>query len=201
MACGRRFLQNLFRDAKVINLTFVVIISCFFVFIYKKNRELQFYDTCIAMLEKKTAILQERKEKQNTALEQVRHSNNKYLSEKVESTFLLSAQLPRIQALYRNYPTNTVLQERLFFLQGDGNRLKFIPAQTREGFSFRETEFTLQTPVQMDEKDLKNILSDLEGFKQNKPIIIIKKFKLLKNSSEGGDCVYNIYIELIQRSL
>jgi hypothetical protein len=93
------------------------------------------------------------------------------------------------------------LQERLSFLQGDKNRIRFIQQEHRTGPFFQETEHKMQNTVQMNEDDLRKFLAMIEeGTPEDRPLLLVKEFDLKRLKEKADEIVYNIQVELIKRS-
>jgi hypothetical protein len=199
-----KLLQDLLRAAK--NITPIFLIPLFIVVwvLHKKDVQLKILGKQIAALEKKALFLKEQKAKQDYVWNLAQKGDSCYLSQVVESLPLLTPELHRVQALSRHYPENQVLRERLAFLQGEKNRIKFVQQIERIGSFFHEAELKLQNTVQMNGDDLRKFLVAVEGddysANQERPILIIKDFELIKQKEKADEAVYNIQIEIIKRA-
>jgi hypothetical protein len=166
-----------------------------------KNTELQIWTKKIEALEEKARSLENSKAAQDRLWQNVKQCNPSYLSQSVETLSLLTPELHRVQALVRQYPSNTALQERLSFLQGDNNRIRFEQLAHHEGSFFQETEHKMQNSVQMNDDDLKKFLSAIEDHEESgRPLLVIKAFELKKTKEKADEFVYNIQAEIIQRT-
>ena len=194
-----KLLQDLLRATKSITIPIFLIPLCVVVwFLHKKDVQLKALGEQIAVLEKKALFLKEQKTKQDYAWELAQKNNPCYLSQIVESLPLLTPELHRVQALSRQYPENQVLRERLAFLQGEKNRIRFVQQIERTGPFFHETELKLQNAVQMNTDDLRKFLVAVEGddYSAN---LVIKEFELFKQREKADEVVYNIQMEMIKR--
>lgn len=166
-----------------------------------KNTQLQIWTQKIESLEQKSISSENSKAARQQLWSQVKRSNPQYLSQTIEALFLLTPELNRVQALARQYPSNTTLQERLGFLQGDKNRIRFIEPQQTAGPFFQETEHKMQNPVQMNEEDLTKFLTLIEDPKvPDRLLLFIKDFELKKIKEKADEMVYTVQAELIKRS-
>jgi hypothetical protein len=204
-----KLLQDLIRAAKNLNLTLLVPIFLLPLFLVvwvlqEKNGTTQMLAQQTANLEKKAVFLKKQKAKQDKAWELAQKSDPRYLSQAVESLSLLAPELHRVQALTRQYPENRALQERLSFLQGEKNRIKFVQQTERAAPTFHETELKLQNPVQMNDDDLRKFLVAVEGddysANEERPLFVIKEFELMKQREKADETVYNIQVEMIKRA-
>ncbi len=164
----------------------------------EKNLELHALTTQIERLEQKSLSSNHAKATRDHLWDQAKKSDPLYLPHVLESLPLLTPELLRVQALARQYPANSSLQERLSFLQGDKNRIRFSQQAERRGPSFQETEFKMQSAVQMNEDDLKNFLTSIEEGK-DRPLLFVKDFELKRVKEKSDEMVYNLQAELIKR--
>ncbi len=137
---------------------------------------------------------------QELVWQSAQQSNPQFLSQVIETLPLLTPELSRVQALAKQYPSNSALQERLAFLQGDKNRIRFIQQAERSGSFFQETEHKMQNTVQMNEDDLIKFLTAIEADSKDRPLLIIKEFELKKLKEKADETVYNVQAELIKRA-
>ncbi len=203
-----RLLQNFIRLAKELRkssplLLFLLCLAplgLVLTLLQGKNDKLEIFSQRVEILEQKAASARQIKTKQESVWQLVQKSNPHYLTQVVEALPLLKSELHRVQALARRYPENRALQERLSFLQGDKNRIRFLPAMERSGSFFQETELKMQNTVQMNEDDLKTFLSAVEETAEDRPLLMIKSFELKKLKEKADETVYDVQVELIKRS-
>ena len=162
--------------------------------------QLQAWTSKVSDLEEKATSSENTKSTRDSVWQSAKQSNPQYLSEVVETLSLLTPELCRVQALARQYPSNSALQERLSFLQGDKNRIRFIQQAEHSGPFFQETEHKMQNSVQMNEDDLKKFLTTLEADAKDRPLLIIKEFELKRLKEKADETVYNVQAELIKRT-
>jgi hypothetical protein len=166
-----------------------------------KKTELQIWTKKIEALEENARILENSKTARDRLWQSVKQCNPNYLSQSVEALPLLTPELNRVQALVRQYPSNISLQERLSFLQGDKNRIRFTQIAQREGRFFQETELKMQNSVQMNDDDLKKFLAAIEDHEESgRPLLVMKVFELKKTKEKADEFVYNIQAEIIKRA-
>jgi hypothetical protein len=166
-----------------------------------KNTQLQIWTKKIETLEERALNLENSKAARDTVWQKVKQCNPNYLSQVVEAIPLLIPELNRVQALARQYPSNTALQERLSFLQGDKNRIRFIQHTQHEGPFFQETELKMANTVQMNEDDLRKFLAAIEANESNdRPLLLVKEFELKKTQEKADEIVYNVQAEIIKRA-
>lgn len=199
-----RLLQNFLRVAKsssvIIPLSLLPLLCVMWV-AHGKIQTIQLLEQQVAGLEKKAVFQKKQKEKRDLIWGHAQKSDPHYL----EKTFdLLVPELKRVQALCRQYPDNRALHERLNFLQGEGNRIRWTLFSEREELTFHEKEFKMETRVQMNDDDLRKFLVAVEGDDyspaEGKPFLIVKEFDLSRERQSSDEFVYTIQAEVIQRS-
>ncbi len=196
-----RLAQDLKKSNPLLVLALGMVPLCLVIFhLEQKSIQIQAWTKKISDLEEKATLSENSKATRDTVWQSAKQSNPHYLSEVVETLPLLTPELSRVQALARQYPSNSALQERLSFLQGEKNKIRFIQQAQRSGSFFQETEYKMQNTVQMNEDDLKKFLAAVETDSKDRPLLIIKEFELKKLKEKADETVYNVQAELIKRS-
>jgi hypothetical protein len=190
---SKRLLQTLFFSAKSLKDKTFLLFPLFLIplasvlwVLREKEAKLKAMAETVELLEQKASSTQAFYAKERRFV-----NNPHYLSLMIETISLLAPELQRVQALAKQYPENLRLQERLSFLQGDKNRIRFVQQA--------ETEFKMQNPVQMNENDLKKFLTAIEDPTIEKPLLIMKEFDLKRQKEAGDEIVYHMNAELIQK--
>jgi hypothetical protein len=197
-----RFTQDLKKSNPLLLIALGLIPLCLVIWrLEEKSSELQIGTKQIESLEERAILAEASKAIRNTVWQKAQHSNPQYLSQVVETLPLLKPELNRVQALARQYPSNTALQERISFLQSDKNRIHFIQVDQRSGPFFQETEHKMQNSVQMNEDDLRNFLTVIEDKNtKDRPLLFMKTFDLKRLKEKADEIVYNVQVELIKRA-
>ena len=150
----------------------------------------------ISLLSSRAVALQAQNNRYRELEKQALQGERDYLKQVVEQMPLLEGEKRRAKILSRQFPDNASLHERISFLDSPQNRMQFEPLD-------HPFEYRLSHRVQMDLSDLRNVLEALEGGRydatQGKPFLLIKKFDLLKCDEKGGEKVYSIDMELLQK--
>src|SRR5579872_1071625 len=147
-----RLAQDLKKSNPLLVLALGMVPLCLVVFhLEQKSLQIQAWTKKVSDLEERGASSENSKSTRDTVWQSAKQSNPHYLSEVVETLPLLTPELSRVKALARQYPSNSALQERLAFLQGDKNKIRFIEQAQRSGSFFQETEYKMQNTVQMNE--------------------------------------------------
>jgi hypothetical protein len=156
-----------------------------------KHARLKIISEEIDQLEQKSAHLQLQKERQQETLNQIDKRGPNYLSQTVEKLPLLAPELQRVQALARQYPENSALQERLSFLQGDKNRIRLIEISPHQ--------FKLLSSVQMNTDDLRKFLLAVEG--ETYSGIEFQELFLQRQREKSDEWVYTLQATFTQKTL
>ena len=192
--------QDLRKSSPLLLLLLCLAPLCLVVWVLQnKNDKLEMLVQKTEALEQKAISAHRLKTKQQTLWQHVQQSNPRYLEQVVEALPLLKSELHRVQALARQYPENRQLQERLSYLQGDQNRIRFVPSTERSGSFFQETELKMQNGVQMNEDDLKSFLTSIEETAEGRPLLIVKNLEIKKLKEKADETVYVAQVEIIKR--
>lgn len=194
-----RLAQSLRRISPLFLLPLCLIPLCLVIWLLEeKNGKLKAWTEQTELLEQKAISSKRLKTTQQNLWQRVQKSHPHYLSQVIEALPLLASELRRVQALARQYPENRALHERLSYLQGDKNRIRFIQEAQREGPFFQETEIKMQNAVQMNEDDLRKFLYAIEE-QEDRPLLLVKDFDLKKVKEKADETVFTIQAELIKR--
>lgn len=154
----------------------------------------------------KSAQLETLHQKENDFLASLKNPDHFYIDKHLETLYFLEPEIKKIEALLLDSPNDESLKKRLHFLKEGPNRLLFSEIQTRQQSRFQEVEEKQQRLVEMNEEDLKKILSLIEGVtiwpygpKEKRPQLIIKDFQLSKKEISSEEFVYAINMHLIKR--
>lgn len=152
------------------------------------------------------ARLEETKRSEDALLSSLKNPDPHYLDKHVETLTFLVPETKKLESFFQENPDQEELYKRIAFLRDGGNRLTFAEEQIRSNETFREIEERQQTPVEMNEEDLKRLLCLIEGAtiwpygpKEGRPQLIIKDFTLSKKELPSQEKVYVVSIQLIKR--
>ena len=155
---------------------------------------------------RKEKLARERKSRKDRFFQRYSHADPYFLDRQIESFPLLQAEQQRLEKLLHHpaFLESQKLQERLAFLRE--NRLAFTEENIATSPQMKEVEEKQRHPVQMDENDLKKILSLIEDVSidsilpaTNSPQILIKEFQLKKQKTVLQTEVFQIEMDLIKR--
>ena len=172
----------------------------------QKKESLELAQSKISELLQK-AIEVDRQSKINAAiLTQIQESDPQYLQKELETLPLLESELKRLETVLTHHRDNAVLSRRLDFLHSGQNHISLNEIKRRTSEKFQEIDLLLSHPVEMDDDDLKIMLSTLEGIpinnhltKPGRPQILIRDFDLVKEINSLGEEVFLVKYQLLKR--
>lgn len=175
-------------------------------FLYQKQTQLEeleerFYRAC-----KKEKLALARKERKERFL--VRYSNTDpyFMDQKIESLPLLEKEQKALENLLEHpaFSHHDALRDRLQFLRE--NKLLFAEEKIQASANIQEIEEKQRQPVEMDEEDLKKILTLIDDVSigpylpsQTGPQLILKEFRLKKQQTPLQTQVFEVEMELLKR--
>lgn len=183
----------------------VTLLSSFY-FVFSQNQ--RFIEERIAKLEKKTSVLAKIHRNREEYLQKYAGADPDFLSKYVEPVSFLSSDVKMLSEIQNSASTSQYkpLQDRLLFLQGDKNRLRFKEIAKRENGSFYEKQLAIIHPVEVDALDIGKLLSLIEGVEigefpraYQRPDLQIQKIHLIKKENCEERELYTLDLELTQR--
>jgi hypothetical protein len=157
-------------------------------------------------IQSRMVILQETQRKENFLLASLKNPDPHYLDKHVETLTFLLPEIKKLEAIQSENSEDDQIAKRLQWLKEGGNRLRFSEEQIRVNELFRETEEKQQTPVELNEEDLKKLLCLIEGTtiwpygpKEGRPQLIVKDFTLIKKELPSHEKVFAVTMQLIKR--
>ena len=157
---------------------------------------------------RKGRIALERKEKKERFLKRYSNADPYFIDQRIESLSFLEKERKELAALLEHpaLADKHSTEARLRFLSSDENRLAFTEEAIRTSSLLKETEEKQRHPVQMDEEDVKRLLSLLEDLSidsfsplGNSPQIIITDFLLEKKETPLKTKVLEVNTKLLKR--
>lgn len=201
---GRFFFTRMRPAFFFILVVFPVVAASLFV--YLESAEIQDLEDRLAKLSRKEKIAFERKGRKERFLKRYSNANPYFLDQKIEAFSLLQSEQTRLESLLHHpaFPESHSLKERLAFL-GE-NRFAFAEENIRASSTLKEVEEKQRKSVQMDENDLKAILSLVEDLPidsavpaSGSPQLIIKDFRLKKQETSLQTEVFEVEMDLLKR--
>lgn len=179
----------------------------FFLFIAQKN-ELRDVENTIENIQYQ-ALSKERKQALNAIVcQHFRDSDHFYIDKHLETIVLLEPEIEQLQKIQedKNFTDDERIKKRADFLTGEGNALVFSEGVVQSFPLFNETIETLVHSVEVNENDIKKILSRIEGIQigehaptPNSPQLLVTEFKLDKKKINDKNEVYLLNLKLIKR--
>ena len=173
-----------------------------------QNNEMTAREVQFANAWKKGRVALERKKQKETFLARYSHPDPYFLGRRIEALPLLQREQKMLENLYKHpaLADKQRTKERLEFLKSDQNRLAFAEEAIRSTSRMKETEEKQRHPVEIDEEDLKQLLSLIEDIPigpysppDNRPQILITDFRLDKKQSPFHTPVLQIDMKLLTR--
>jgi len=202
--CGQFFflkMRPLFFFALVL---FPLLTAAFF--LSQKFSELQALEERFSNAARKEKLALERKARKERFLNRYSTSNSYFLDQQIESFPLLLNERLKLEALLHHpaFPESQAIKDRLSFLKE--NRLAFVEEKMEVSSQIKEVEEKQRHPVQMDENDLKHVLSLIEDIPietyspaSGSPQILIKEFRLKKQETSLQTEVFEVEMDLLKR--
>ncbi len=177
----------------------------FFYFIFLLRQEAVLHEK-IHSLEKKAKSLVAFKNEQDRFIREFGSSDLAFLQKYVERIELLKDEVDFLLKV-NSQVSYEPFQKRLKFLMEGENSLHFVLKDERKSNVYVEKEWGLEHGVEVDSKDVLQIVSLVEGVKLSnflpnllRPQFIIKKFSLKAKEGEKNGGFY-LNLEILQRSL
>lgn len=152
---------------------------------------------------RKEKLAIERKNRKEKFLARYSNPNPYFLDQKIESFLFLESERKRLLSLQNHpaYPQSMHIEERLSFL--NENKLAFVEDKILSTSNLKETEERARFRVQMDEKDLKEVLFLIEDISSSsqtrRPQLLIKEFRMKKIETPLKTEVFEVKMDLIKR--
>jgi len=201
---GQFFFSQMRPTFFFILVVFPVVAATLLVFF--ESAEIQDLEDRFAKLSRKEKIAFERKGRKERFLKRYSNANPYFLDQEIEAFSLLQSEKTRLESLLRHpaFPESQSLKERLAFLEE--NRFAFAEENIRTSTTMKEVEEKQRKSVQMDETDLKAILSLVEDLpidssvpSTGSPQLIIKDFRLKKQETSLQTEVFEVEMDLLKR--
>ena len=180
---------------------------CVLLFFSKNNSELNHLVERMQAVQDLTE-LNEQKQAINVAVQNAFHeSDHFYVDKHLEKLDFLLSEIESIKKVmsHETYIPSDRLQRRLEFLTNN-NRLSFTEGLVESYTFFQDTIETLNYPIEVNQEDIKKILTYIEGVPMTpykvpelRPQMIITDFKLDKQKVSEGYEVYQLKLKFLKR--
>ena len=175
-----------------------------FSFVAQMNK-LSFFEEKIERLHHRDELVQSTQQSEQIFLEKIKRADRFYMNKHIETLPLLEQEVKKLQML-ASHGDNESAKHRLHALTKGSNQLQFQQVMMKKSDVIQETEIAQKHPVEMNELDLKRVLSLIEGKaidyftpEDRSPQLVIKDFQLSKKNTSGADHIYSVQMQLIKR--
>ncbi len=202
--CGRLFFARMSPLFFFLLLGLPVVGTSLYIFF--AHAELQDLEERFAHAARKEKISFARKMRKDRFLERYSQADPYFLDQQLEVFPLLTREKEKLQALQHHpaFPESRSLGERIRFL--NENKLAFKEENIRTNSQIKEMDEKLRYVVQMDEADLKQILSLIENVPigpyvpfSTSPQLIVKDIRIKKMETPFQTEVCEVDMDLLKR--
>lgn len=180
---------------------------CILLWLIFQLSSLQTFENQFLLLKKKAELAYPKKKSQENFFLRYQNADPFYLDHAIEAHPFLQSELQSLQSLVEHpaIANKVPLLERIQFLSSN-NLISFIEEETHSSPSIKETIEKQRFPIQMNNTDLKYLLSLLEDLPIEtfppataKPQFLITDFHLHKKLSPLQTEIFEVEIELLKR--
>ncbi len=196
-----RYFFSYLRPSSLYVLLILPFSLAFGYFIIKATKLRTWEEQYRSAIQKEGVALQRRQIRERIVLDHT-GCDPSFIHRSIESRPLLQQERARLLSLLRHpaLAEPQKLEERLRWIDGKNNRLLFKEEAIRSHGAMTETEEKQQKPVQMEETDLAEVLTLLEGkAPTKKPLILISDCRIKKVKTSLDQEVLDVNIEFIKR--
>lgn len=175
-------------------------------FLFQEKVHLRELEERFIKASRKEKLAMERKGRKDRFLRRYSEANPYFLDQMIESFPLLQNEKLRLESLQSHpaFPESLSIRDRIQFLSE--NKLIFREEKIENSKEMKEVYEHQLYPAQMDEDDLKQILSIIEDVpidtylpKEHPPQILVKDFRLKKIQTPLNTEVFEVEMDLIKR--
>ncbi len=175
-------------------------------FLQIKKQDLKIAQIKVEEIHKKAIEIDRQNKINDSIFTQIKESDPRYLQKELETLPLLESELKRLETILVHHKENAILHRRLDFLKSGQNHFLLSEGKKRLGETFQEVDLSLAHPVEMDDEDIKKMLTSLEGIpinnyptRQGRPQILIREFDLVKEINNLGEEIFLVSCKLLKR--
>ena len=207
---GMNFIKSL--SKKPIPLSYSVgallIVSLFFsafslLHFFHKLQSLNAMEKKAHLLQAKLDLFKKQQIQEQYFIKKLETADRYYVNKYIESLLFLEPEIKRLQAVAHLDESS---KKRLCFLKDGPNQLQFAEENMQRVDQYQEVEEKQLHAVEMNEEDLKKVLSRIEEIEMGTfpinngaPQLIIKNFQLLKKAITPQEQVYLVTMQMIKR--
>lgn len=202
--------QNIPLNRLVIYLLAAGLLPVVFVMVhfFTNKNEIEELSDHLAMVQERIYTLKQKQALNTSARHEFCDVDHFYIDKQLENLTFREDEIASLKKLSSNpnFPDDDQVKKRLEFLSGKGNKLLFAEGVVQTSPSFQEVVESQVHPVEVDVKDMQQILARIEGIDigecqpgANRPQLIITDFKLEKKSGSANDEVFILNMKLLRR--
>jgi len=177
-----------------------------FLFYFMQNTEkLNKLEIQMEQLHRKAINFKKQKDKEALFLTQIQKTEPNFIEKHLSTLVLLEPEMKKLHSLSLD-TLDTQVKKKLSWIEKGGNHLIFIQQKLRFFENLQESEEIQQEYVEMNEEDLKRVLSLIEGIPighyvppLGRPPLLIKDFHLSRTKLYAQENAFLIKIDLIKR--
>lgn len=176
--------------------------------LFSSLESLEQTETSLQLLQTKV-VQKEKKQSANIALgNYYKKADHFYIDKNLEKLHLLEPEAEALKKISENpnFADNEIVRKRLEFLSGPQNHISFTESGVQTTPQFQEVVEVLAHPVEVNQGDIRKILSLIEGVEfssakpvADKPQLILLEFKLDKKSSTDKNETFTLNMKLLKR--
>ncbi|NGX39175.1 MAG: hypothetical protein KR126chlam1_00497 [Chlamydiae bacterium] len=175
---------------------------------FSRQSSLSLLEKRATYLHQKKTYATEKKKAEEALLTRVSGAPRDYVERELETLQFLQLEQKKLRALVHADPHNDKQSQRLQFLAGGVNSLRFKQQNFKRFKAFGECELIQDHPVEMDQDDLMQLLARIDGINvgshipsPRSPQLIVKQLDLKKKSLSSNEETYVINLQLIKREM
>jgi hypothetical protein len=176
--------------------------------LFNERQSVEILQSQFTTISKKTKTAFKKKARKERFLKNHNNSDPYFLDKEIESISFLENEKMRLKS-WLSHPAisnKELLRDRLNFLESEDNCLIFIDDEILFSKNMKETLERQREPVEVDQDDLKHLLSmieeiplDSQPHPSNRPQLIICDFSLTKKLSPLQNEVFELKMDILKR--
>lgn len=202
--CGRFFFSRL--SPLFTYILILIPLLTIALILWIQSKEVEKLERRFSQAARKEKVANERKLRKEKFTARYSQAAPYFLDQQIESLDLLCAEREKLESLLHHpaFPESAEIKRRLDHIKK--NKLSFAEEHIRKTSRMKEVEEKQRYPVQMDETDLKKVLSRLEDATvdsftppDHPPQILIRDFEMKKQMTSLQSEVFEVEMALIKR--
>lgn len=204
------FLKKYFSSSKILTylspLVLIPLVASF-CFLYTKYQRISDLEEKVLFIQNKMEHNKKTIQEEERILSQIKKGNLENFLEKVRTLGFLIPEQQKWKMCLAQLGPSLEIKEKYAFLETIDNKLEFAETSSQKTSLFIEKELSQQKPIRLNEEDLKNLLSSIEGISigsyqplEGSPQVIITSFSLEKSTfSVLQEKIYTVQMQLLTR--